>query len=270
MSQACTAPASSHSNINDASTMHTTSPMSCATQGPAAATSNSQAESKKMTGTGVAMAGAVDNEIYETVTIFDWDDTLCPSSFLSSNGYRLDSNKEMSEELKKQLVELEGSVVGFLEIALEKGDKVYIITNAEQGWVELSAQKFLPRVVPLLSRLEVVSARSTYEERFPESPLQWKYYAFQHNLTKAFSNDLKAKSVISFGDSHVERQVVRAVAKSFRNSLAKSIKFAERPSLEQLRRQVELVTKCFQGIYCHKGDLDLMLTINLTNMASSS
>jgi len=204
------------------------------------------------------------NGIRQTVTVFDWDDTLLPSSFLSSQGYRIDSNKEMSSEMKKQLSQLESSVVGFIELALAKGDKVYIITNAERGWVELSAQKFLPSVVPLLSRLEVISARSTYEDRFPESPLQWKYYAFQHNLAKAFTDDLKSKSVISFGDSHVERQVVRAVAKSFHNSMAKSIKFAERPSLEQLRRQVELVTKCFQNIYCHQGDLDLMLTISVT------
>mmetsp|Transcript_14093 Transcript_14093/g.34368 ORF Transcript_14093/g.34368 Transcript_14093/m.34368 type:complete len:240 (-) Transcript_14093:420-1139(-) len=203
---------------------------------------------------------------HEVVTVFDWDDTLLPSSFLSSNGYSLDSEKSMSDEMKEQLAQLEKSVVGFVEMALKKGDKVYIITNAEAGWVELSAQKFMPAVVPLLSRLEVVSARSTYEDRYPESPLQWKYYAFQHNLAKAFSNDFIAKSVISFGDSHVERQVVRAVAKSFRNSLAKSIKFAERPSLEQLRRQVELVIKCFQNIYCHPGDLDLMLTISLTGM----
>eukprot|EP00954_Amorphochlora_amoebiformis_P030385 1394594-Amorphochlora_amoeboformis.AAC.1 len=215
-----------------------------------------------------AIENKVDNRVVgpETVTVFDWDDTLLPSSFLSSNGYRLDSDKAMSDDLKKQLQQLESSVVGFIELALGKGDKVYIITNAESGWVELSAQKFLPGVVPLLSRLEVISARSTYEERFPESPLQWKYYAFQHNLAKAFTNDMKAKSVISFGDSHVERHVVRAVAKSFHNSLAKSIKFAERPSLEQLRRQVELVTKCFQNIYCHEGDLDLMLTISITQM----
>mmetsp|Transcript_16031 Transcript_16031/g.30324 ORF Transcript_16031/g.30324 Transcript_16031/m.30324 type:complete len:158 (-) Transcript_16031:214-687(-) len=151
-----------------------------------------------------------------------------------------------------------------MKMAIAQGGRVYIITNAEQGWVELSAAKFMPSVVPLLASLEVISARTRYEDRFPESPLQWKYYAFQNNLAKAFTNDLKAKSVISFGDSHVERQVVRAVAKSFRNSLAKSIKFAERPSLEQLRRQVDLVTKCFQNIYCHQGDLDLMLTITIT------
>eukprot|EP00466_Bigelowiella_natans_P008053 jgi/Bigna1/48379/estExt_Genewise1.C_260076 len=175
----------------------------------------------------------------------------------------------MPEEMQKQISTLQDSVVSLIQLALDKRDTVYIITNAEEGWVELSAQKFMPAVVPMLSRLEIISARSTYEYRFPQSPLQWKYYAFQHNLEKAFKRELGAKCVISFGDSQVERQVVRAVSKTFHNSIAKSIKFAERPSLEQLKRQVELVSKCFENVYSHQGDLDLMLTISLTSEKSS-
>ncbi len=47
------------------------------------------------------------------------------------------------------------------------------------------------------------------------------------------------------------------------NTLTKSIKFVERPSMEQLWRQLELVTNCFKDICNHDGDLDLMLTISL-------
>lgn len=43
----------------------------------------------------------------------------------------------------------------------------------------------------------------------------------------------------------------------------KSIKFVERPTLEQLKRQVDLVTSCFEEIARHNGSLDLMLTIQL-------
>ena len=46
-------------------------------------------------------------------------------------------------------------------------------------------------------------------------------------------------------------------------TLTKSIKFVERPSMEQLWRQLELVTNCFKDICSHDGDLDLMLTISL-------
>lgn len=43
----------------------------------------------------------------------------------------------------------------------------------------------------------------------------------------------------------------------------KSIKFVERPTVEQLKRQVDLVTNCFEEITRHNGSLDLMLTIQL-------
>src|SRR4051794_27683492 len=41
-------------------------------------------------------------------------------------------------------------------------------------WFYNFAQKFIPAVVPTLSKLKIVSARSTYETMFPDSPLKWK------------------------------------------------------------------------------------------------
>jgi len=69
--------------------------------------------------------------------------------------------------------------------------------------------------------------------------------------------------VISFGDSHVEREAVRAVTRGLPTTKTKSVKFAEKPSMEQLRRQLELVTNCFQYIHSHDGDLDLQLTVTV-------
>lgn len=197
----------------------------------------------------------------QTVIIFDWDDTLLASSFLSTKGYRLDDNMVRSAEVDAQLKMLERSITQCLTLALQYGE-VHVITNAETGWVQLSAQKFLPGVVPLLSKVTVLSARSTYEDLYPESPLKWKYCAFQQRLAGLFASK-KVKNVISFGDSHVEREAVRAVTRGRADTKTKSVKFAERPSMEQLRRQLELVTNCFQYIYSHEGDLDLMLTISL-------
>jgi len=207
------------------------------------------------------------NSNQETVIIFDWDDTLLASSYLSSKGYRLDGVVERSVEVDLQLSELEQSVSNLINLALTFG-RVHIITNAETGWVQLSAQKFIPGVVPLLSKVKVLSARSTYENMFPESPLKWKYYAFHENLSKPFESSEFSKldrNVISFGDSHVEREAVRAVTRGLPNTRTKSVKFAERPSLEQLRREIELVINCLNYIIGHDGDLDLQLTVTVNN-----
>jgi hypothetical protein len=215
-----------------------------------------------------ATAGQQDNKLMithdkETVIVFDWDDTLLCSSFLSSKGLRLDTDRSKHPELDAPLKELETSACAVLSLAITYG-QVHIITNAETGWVQLSAQKFMPAVLPLLSKVSVISARSTYEAMFPDSPLKWKYYAFQERLAPTFNAEVKKeKNIISFGDSHVEREAVRAVTRGYANTKCKSVKFAERPSLEQLRRQIELVTNCFQYIHNHDGDLDLQLTVTV-------
>jgi len=206
----------------------------------------------------------------KTVIFWDWDDTLLCSSFLSSEGYRLDSCMNGADDLMRQLKDLETSVIKVLERSMLRGE-VHIVTNAETGWVQLSAQKFLPGVVPLLSRIPVISARSTFEAMFPDAPLKWKYCAFQERLGNLLQAHDLNKHIISFGDSHVEREAIRAVTKDSPNTKTKSIKFAERPTIEQLQRQVELATDCFGYIHSHDGDLDLCMSLSMvpTNQQKS-
>jgi hypothetical protein len=203
------------------------------------------------------------NNEKDTLIAFDWDDTLLCSSFLSSRGLRLDSDPAKVKELESQLTELSHSITAVLSLALQYGP-VTVVTNAETGWVQLSCQKFIPLVLPMLNKLTIISARSTYEPMFPGSPLKWKYYCFQERITSlAPATSKKEKNILSFGDSHVEREAVRACTRGMTNTRTKSVKFAERPSMEQLRRQIELVTNCFQYIHNHDGDLDLQLTVTV-------
>jgi hypothetical protein len=213
----------------------------------------------------------------DTVIIFDWDDTLLASSFLSSRGYRLDTEMEKNNDwamVEAQLRELESSVASLITLAQQYGT-VHVVTNAETGWVQLSAQKFMPGLVPLLSKVQVLSARSTFEPAHPDAPLKWKFFAFQEKLATHYSSEWKStwgggkKNVISFGDSHVEREAVRAVTRGMASTRCKSVKFAERPSTEQLRRQIELVTNCFHYVHQHDGDLDLQLTVTVNTPAST-
>lgn len=201
----------------------------------------------------------------ETCIIFDWDDTLLSSSWLAQNGLRLDSPDILPPEVVSQLSVLEDSVINLLERALRCGP-VVIITNAETGWVELSCKKFIPRVQPLLPRVKILSARSTFEAMYPDSPSDWKVQAFYQEICLAFSGfSLEArKNVLSFGDSVHERAAILKVTGGMGvTTRTKSIKFVERPTVEQLKRQVDLVSSCLDEICRHPGNLDLMLTIQL-------
>jgi hypothetical protein len=77
------------------------------------------------------------------------------SSFLSSKGFRLDAPLLPSGELEADLKKLEGTVIHLLTLAMSYG-KTCIITNAETGWVQLSAQVLVlcDSCVPCLHRSE--------------------------------------------------------------------------------------------------------------------
>jgi len=208
-----------------------------------------------------------------TAIFFDWDDTLLSSTFLAGRGYRLDSVISHDLDALAQLQQLETAVIGLLTTAMNYG-RVHIVTNAETGWVQLSAQKFIPGVLPLLSKVSILSARSTFEKDHPGNALKWKYCAFQEHLLNLYGSfeEKTPKNILSFGDSHVEREAVRAATRGLANAKTKSVKFTERPSLEQLRRQIDLIANCFHHIHTHDGDLDLQLTVtvNTDDTATSS
>ena len=73
------------------------------------------------------------------------------------------------------------------------------------------------------------------------------------------------RNILSFGDSIHERCAIHKVTAALGQGCVrtKSIKFVERPTVEQLKRQVDLVTSCFDSLVSHGESLDLMLTIHL-------
>lgn len=161
-----------------------------------------------------------------------------------------------------QLEELEESIIKVISRACTVG-QVIIITNAEKGWVELSAKRFVPGVLPYLSKVKVLSARSTYENSFPGSPLDWKVQAFCVTVKDFLAVTPGVRSVISFGDSMHERDAVHKACSGVADVFTKSVKFVEKPTVEQLRREIELVCSCFDYISTYQSNLDLMLTIQL-------
>lgn len=201
----------------------------------------------------------------DTTIIFDWDDTLLSSSWVAHRNIHLDDSSVVPPDAALALAGLADSVVNLLLRAQRQG-RVVIITNAETGWVELSCKKFMPKAWATVSTIRVLSARSTYERRAKDSPSEWKILAFQDEVSKAYAGRHAAcsRNVLSFGDSIHERLAVLKVTSGLGPSCrTKSIKFVERPTVEQLKRQVDLVTSCIEDIIRHDGPLDLMLTISL-------
>lgn len=201
--------------------------------------------------------------VEETLLIFDWDDTLLPSTWLHAQGLQIDAGSELTSSQREQLSELATIVAETLRLAKQLGT-VVLVTNAEQGWVELSCQKFMPMLYPCLENVKILSARSTFETVDVPSPLDWKIRAFDSEIVRFFGLDTllqsnKRKNLLSFGDSIYEREALIRVTSCLPNCRSKSLKFIEQPDVPEICKQHMLITKSFGQIVHHDGPLDLCL-----------
>jgi hypothetical protein len=205
-----------------------------------------------------------------TQLIFDWDDTICPSSFLSNCPYP--NEAAMPLELRNVFDTISQTAMLVLNIAMNYGN-VTIITNSDNGWVHHSCRLYLPRLLPFLEqgRVRVVSARSNYEGLYPSQPLCWKAAAFAHEVNEMWENrngqtttaDMQivagSKQIISIGDSLEERTAVRIVSTQL-NAVSKSIQFLQQPNPMLVLGQLHLLTEYMKSIVESEQELDLTIT----------
>ena len=188
-------------------------------------------------------------KIYNSIIILDWDDTLLCTSFLGSkNGLGYSASPVLSRKEQEKISTLEESVMKLLTLCVEKGD-VYIITNAESGWIEYSVQKYYPKILPILKRINVISARDKYSRFYPNDSKIWKIQTFL-DITKSVNSEL-VTNVICMGDSFIEIEAGNRMREQFiRNqAFVKTIKFRESPKPEELNKQLCLVIGQFHDIY---------------------
>jgi hypothetical protein len=198
----------------------------------------------------------------QTLVIFDWDDTLFPTTWLRSEGLLDGSSVAVHDnDMAEQLRTLADAVQRTLRTALQFG-KVVIVTNGQQGWVEASCARTLPTLAEMLQEVEIVSARSSYE-KYSQDPTEWKCFAFAHQVSILHVRSDQSLNIVSLGDSLHEQRAVMSVCESMENCFAKSLKFAEGPTIEQLIDQHEFVHTCFLDVAEHNGNLDV--EIGLTN-----
>ena len=182
------------------------------------------------------------------IFIFDWDDTLFFASHLVEKTTGKVSQKYLTEVEKAKIKEIEDYTIKILNKALNKGI-VFIITNSSQGWVEACVEVYYKELIPLLSKVNVISARTLYEKKFPNDMEMWKIQAFT-DLPKLFQIDKNVKTnIICFGDNNLEIKCGKKLAKEFNQCLLKTIKFRENPDLGELIKQLNLIDLEFMRIF---------------------
>lgn len=187
-------------------------------------------------------------EAWNTIIMFDWDDTLCPSAYIwGDKRMRWDqvapcfdgdtsipatpatarkSEAGQSWTMLELLTAHAAVVANLLRLACGLG-KVAIVTLAQDGWVHTSIAHFMPSLTGLLEELDiqVVYARSTIPPRFLRQAHEEGQSVAKVLKTRAMSQTIKKfygagkkhvaerswKNVLSIGDSAAERHAVQDV-----------------------------------------------------------
>ena len=165
--------------------------------------------------------------------------------------------------------------------------QVIIITNSDDGWVKYSCERFVPRLLPIIGKYRIVSARTGYEKFYPGQPLCWKAAAFAHEVNERYErhsvgsdDDVNTslgslseddsldsslpkgnyqREIISFGDSMEECTAVRIVAEQLA-SVPKSVMFVQSPTPVQIIGQLQMLTQHMKFVCEHKTSLDLEIS----------
>jgi hypothetical protein len=191
---------------------------------------------------------------HNNLFIFDWDDTLLPTSFLSKED--IINNEDLPEEYTELFSILEKSVLKILNLSLKKGD-VYIITNSSIGWVQFSAEKYYPKLKSIINKINIISARNEYEDSYPGEAKLWKQKAFL-NLKNKINLNL-ATNIICVGDSIFELEAGKILASKINNSFIKTIKLKQNPCPEDLVKQLDLIGNKFNYIYSQIRNISIRI-----------
>jgi hypothetical protein len=194
----------------------------------------------------------------ETVIIFDWDDTLCPTTVLTGplKPEGLSGCKALQDVVREARLTLER--------ARELAGEVVIVTNASEGWMESSCERWMPGLRSTLDKVEFTSARSAWEPKGILTPTGWKEAAFEGIISKFYSRYWRQswKNVIVIGDADYEHEALERVASLAPQGVtkrcrAKSIRFSPQPTLETLACELQMLRESFENIVRHDDSLDV-------------
>lgn len=189
------------------------------------------------------------------LTIYDWDDTLHPTTelykILKRNKTTNTNNVlNLNEKINFQMVDEES--VKCLTVAINNGD-VLIITNAGLGWVEDTGGRYMPKTMKFIidNNIEIISAADKYKKH-TNCTIEWKYYT----MIEYFDEHKQYTNVLSIGDSICEKYAIINIENSkvigF-PSIYMTIKMNDDPSFKTLYNQLVNIKKIYLSII--RGDI---------------
>jgi hypothetical protein len=149
---------------------------------------------------------------------------------------------------------------------------LYIVTNAEEGWVQNSCSQYMPNLYQylLLHNIPIISARTRHEKKFPPNSLmEWKREAYIDifNSFHTSSSRFRVGQILCLTDASYDRVAFYKSAihvfGSDSNLLLKSMKLLEKPTIDSLIAQHRLISSAAIQLLSNPKKFDLRLTKTL-------
>jgi hypothetical protein len=204
---------------------------------------------RKLSYTGVWVPQARQPPRHGTSIIFDWDDTLLCTSFLTASPW-------LPGKTRDHLHAITQAGRRVLELSKQLG-RVFIVTNATIDWVDYSARKWVPQLLPVIDGVQVISAREKYEAQYPRTIGEWKLQSFLEVQRRLGSDAVT--NFVSVGDSTFELEAATAIGRSFPQAVIKTVKFREKPTPKELLRQLELMGSRLPDIVASGTDVQVAI-----------
>jgi hypothetical protein len=203
-----------------------------------------------------------------TLIIYDWDDTLFPTTILSNHKFD-NLSKETTQTLQytnnikdvnHTLSILDKLILNLLDKSLSLGH-VLIITNATKSWVKFSGIKYIPNTYEfiLASNIPIISAREFALGKNISNHMEWKNVTFNHFVRASKKYNKNLNNFVSIGDSILEKNALVNACSNIKNSYTKTIKYVEQPNIINLIKQNVLMYNNIVDIVSNKKDNEIYL-----------
>ena len=198
----------------------------------------------------------------DTIFILDWDDTIMCSSWLKKMKVELENNKP-SEEILQETAKIATAVEALINKISQYG-RLFIVTNATDGWVELSCQLFMPSIYYLVLSIPIISAQELYSYRFI-NPNTWKMMAFRNEILATLFDKVAqtTRHIISIGDGEAEQLATRSIRpiRFYGPLITKSVRLMPESTPAELVDQLNKITGIISPLVTYESHLDLQVAV---------
>eukprot|EP00747_Dinoflagellata_sp_TGD_P099834 gnl/TRDRNA2_/TRDRNA2_167863_c1_seq2.p1 gnl/TRDRNA2_/TRDRNA2_167863_c1~~gnl/TRDRNA2_/TRDRNA2_167863_c1_seq2.p1 ORF type:complete len:398 (+),score=59.63 gnl/TRDRNA2_/TRDRNA2_167863_c1_seq2:145-1194(+) len=225
----------------------------------------------------------------QAVLIYDWDDTLLPTTFLRNVVLPQTYDKKTgcpgpvpkSSDLYKVLAR-HACVVRDVLTASRKVGRVAIVTLSKRPWIYDSAERYLPglNMPELLKELDIpvyyASEHCNGGDMNAEYFTMCKQKAMFTCLSKIYlEEDLDCDvNALSIGDAAIEQEAIKELLSDWdptpvvdHGPLCKTVRLQEQPSLQQLSDELQLLMELLPTMVRHSESFDFYMeeSIGLRN-----